>query len=200
MAPKPFIDQNLDLIIPPVWRPSDWPRFHSSCLCPGSGPIVAVMEKFEAIRRATRCLMEVLELCDKFPKKDVKWCIMLFLVQNTVTTSKTNHCWHAGQVRSGQARPAHQWRPHSRAQKVRICRWLVFTCGKNPKTNPNVSSTKYHPKLLLSNVQGSQTCNTHEVWLPRISWMAHVKNSDAQANWQHALPNLNNSCKWCKTK
>ena len=55
------------------------------------GPDRSSDAEFHAIRGTSRCLMAVLQLTDKVSEKDVK-CIKLFLVQCTVTTSKTNHC------------------------------------------------------------------------------------------------------------
>ena len=55
------------------------------------GPDRSSDAEFHALRGTSRCLMAVLQLTDKVSEKDVKR-IKLFLVQCTVTTSKTNHC------------------------------------------------------------------------------------------------------------
>ena len=108
--------ESLDLIVPGVrspaqgsvsdrWIPSDanfpvllthtvWPRFQSSCLCEGSCPIVPVMENFMPFEGPVGVWWRCYNWPTMFPKKDVK-CTKLFLVQGTVTTSKTDPCWHA---------------------------------------------------------------------------------------------------------
>ena len=65
-----------------------WPKFQSSCFCEGSGPIVPVMEIFTPFEGRVGVW---LRCYTKFPEKDVK-CIKMFLVQGTVTASKTDHC------------------------------------------------------------------------------------------------------------
>ena len=119
----------------------------------------------------------------------------------------------SGQVRSGQVRPARQWRARSRAQaqNARIITQLLFTCGKNRQMNLNVSSTPFHPKQLLSRTQYLCICNTLEALIPtyvvdgphvehlKDARTANVEPTDAQAKWQHALPNSNSFCMWCKT-
>ena len=109
---------------------------------------------------------------------------------------------------SGQVRPARQWRARFRAQaqNARICTQLLFTCGKNRQTNLNVSSTPFHPKQLLSRTQYSCICNTLEALIPtyvvdgphvehlKDARTANVEPTDAQAKWQHALPNSNSFC------
>ena len=71
-----------------------WPRFQSSCLCEGSCPIVPVMENFMPFEGPVGVWWRCYNWPTMFPKKDVK-CTKLFLVQGTVTASKTDHCWHA---------------------------------------------------------------------------------------------------------
>ena len=55
------------------------------------GPDRSSDGNFQAIRGTRRCLIEVYNWPTKFPEKDVK-CIKMFLVQGTVTASKTDHC------------------------------------------------------------------------------------------------------------
>ena len=90
-----------------------WPRLQSSCLCEGSGPIVPAMQNFRPFEGPVGVWWRCYNWPTKFPKKDVK-CIKLFLVQCTVTTSKTNHCWHAM-----------SWQPPARRTTWFPC-WTTF--------------------------------------------------------------------------
>ena len=111
---------------------------------------------------------------------------------------------------SGQVRPVRQRRARFRAQaqkvKMKICAQLLFTWGKNRQTNQDVSSIGWCPMPHLSHIQDSHIGSTHQVSNPRFRGRptrrlpkgcqeSKVEPTDAQANWQHVLPNSSNSCK-----
>ena len=109
----------------------------------------------------------------------------------------------------GQVRPVRQRRARFRAQaqKVKICTQVLFTCGKNLQTNQDVSSIGCCPMPHLSNIQDSHIGSTHQGLNPRCfvdgphvdcqkdARRANDEPTDAQANWQHVLPNSSNFCK-----
>ena len=58
------------------------------------GPDRSSDGEFHAIRGTSRCVRAVLQLTDKLSEKGRRVHKVVF-VQGTVTTSKTDHCWHA---------------------------------------------------------------------------------------------------------